>query len=115
MKRTSLIRQPHTVLRRGGTAPDKGPPQRNVVRGDHVIRAKEDRALDHVPQLADVARPSVADEFPPRLRREGLLPGVEFPVALHEEVVGECGDILAAIAQRGHVDRHDPRLAKTES
>ena len=74
--------------------------------GVHGIRrAQEHRAFDDVLQLADVAGPVVAAEQIERLggkAGDGLL---VHGAGAFEEVAGEHGDVVGALAQRRHV--HD--------
>jgi hypothetical protein len=78
--------------------------ERQVRRADDLALRHQDRALDGVVELADVAGPGVAAHA-----RRGLLvePGDRLAVALDvllQEMLGEEVDVLAALAQRRQVD-----------
>jgi hypothetical protein len=67
--------------------------QHGAIRGQH-------RALDHVPQLADVARPAVLPEDAHRLVGNRPHGAVVLGRELQRVVLGECRDVVAALAQR---------------
>src|ERR1041385_5980983 len=67
--------------------------------------ADQHGTLDGVFQLADVARPAVADEQVIRRRRDRLHVFLIALVELRQEVVAEQRNVLAALAQRRHAQR----------
>ena len=76
--------------------------ERELVAGGH-----HDGPLDVILQLADVARPVVLLQRRQRPRVDvGHVAVVLFIVEV-EEMSDQFGDVLAAIAQRRQVDRHD--------
>jgi transcriptional regulator with GAF, ATPase, and Fis domain len=78
--------------------------RREVFRQDLGPLRDDDRGLDHVQQLAHVARPVPGLEHGQHLRAEPLAE----PEPLVEggrEVLGEQRDVRAPLAQRGHGDR----------
>ena len=91
----------------GARGVDRPDFQRDRLGGDSIAGREDRHPLHHVPQLADVARPGVALE-----RRDGVgidrprpevVPGAE----LGQEVRHELGNVLHALAQRRHANRHD--------
>src|SRR4029077_15608568 len=100
--------------RRWGAPPP--PPRRGVGRRlppracqrqlphDELFVLENHHPLDHVLELADVARPVVGlKELLKLLRRAAPRPVVPPRVAVDEEL-GEVGDLVAAFAQRRHRD-----------
>src|SRR5690606_16766231 len=80
--------------------------EEQVLRRDLVAAGEDDRALDHVLELADVSRPAVLEDRALRLRRrDAPLPAVA-RVPLEEEG-DELQDVLASLAERGERDRND--------
>ena len=78
---------------------------RQIVDGDLGALGDQHAALDDVLQLADVARPAVADQHVIRRRRDRLdVALVPLPVLL-EEVLAEQRDVLGPLAQRRHAQR----------
>ena len=71
----------------------------------HLRVADDDRALDGVLELADVARPVVAHQHVDRRRRDPLDVLPVLARELLEEVVGEQQDVRLPLAQRRHEDR----------
>src|SRR5258706_15449121 len=73
---------------------------------DDLRRAERDRLLDHVVELAHVARPLRLHQELERFRREGRLLA---PVARREdrqEIRGEERDVLGALVERRQLQRH---------
>ena len=71
-----------------------------VLGARDVALAQDRRALDHVAQLAHVARPGVPVERRPSPRRERRGAPADAPARVDEEVLDERGDLLAPLAQR---------------
>ena len=87
-----------------GLAPEL---RRQVLDQQFRAVAEDDGPLDVILQLADVARPVVLAEEPHRLGVDpadlaAVLLGVSF-----EEELDQDRDVLATLAERGQVDRHD--------
>ena len=80
--------------------------RRQIARLDLLPVGEDGGALDHVLQLADVARPAVGVEAQQRRRRHARRPrpGAAPP---RQEVGDQLGDVLLALAQRRQLDRHD--------
>ena len=96
------MRRNHELRRRGALGPQR---LRQVVDGDLAALGDQHAALDHVLQLADVARPPVPDEHVVRRRRDGLhVALVPLPVLL-EKVLAQQRDVLGPLAQRRHAQR----------
>src|SRR5262245_48322116 len=70
----------------------------------------EDGTLDHVPELADVARPSVAHQLRQRLVRAPVDPLLPRHLAVAQELAHEQRNVLDALPQRryAHGDDVDP-------
>jgi len=76
-----------------------------VLPSDDGTFGEDHRALQHVPQLADVARPRLGDEASRRRLVEARRgPTVGEP---GEEGLGDRHDVLGAIAKGGQADRED--------
>ena len=78
-----------------------------VVHADRAAVGEQHRSLEHVLELADVARPVVAHQHLQRFRVDAfdlLLQLAREPA--HEEL-GQRRDVFLAVAQRRHVDRDD--------
>src|SRR6185503_16228619 len=75
-------------------------PQHGAARQDHG-------ALDHVLELADVARPVVALQQSRLLLRQRQRPMTEFLARALEEVTRDLNDVVTALAQRRHLDREN--------
>ena len=71
---------------------------REIVWRNLAALAHENRALDGILQLANVARPAVADEQVIRRRRDGLHILLIALVELRQEVVAEKRNVLAPLA-----------------
>ena len=83
-------------------------------RADHLAVAQDRRARQHVLELADVARPAIGREARERLRgdlrriaRLAAGEALRGAAPAREDVRGEQRDVLLALAQRRHLDRHD--------
>ena len=87
-----------------GPAP-AGPPA-DRVRRDPIAGREDRHPLDDVLQLADVARPAVRSSSSTASRRCAR-PEVVAGAELLQEIRHELGDVLQALAQRGHADRDD--------
>src|SRR4029453_18015962 len=68
-------------------------------------RCEDDRALDDVLELAQVARPRIARQEIERFGGESVDLLIHLRLGLAQEVVGEDGDVLGALAQPGERDR----------
>ena len=66
--------------------------------------AQHDRALDHVLELADVARPVVVHQQVERVRRHLEHSAAVLLAVLLEEVLDEQRNVLAPLAQRRQLD-----------
>jgi hypothetical protein len=82
-----------------------------VGRVDRVAVAERHRALDHVDQLAHVARPRVRDQRRHRVARDpdhplGAVGAAVVALGL-EEVLDQLGDVVGALAQGRQVDADD--------
>ena len=79
----------------------------------NLLRAAEDQqALDHVPQLAHVARPRIVAQ--PILRRDAEAPKRQ-PFRVDEQVdvmAQQLGHVLGVLAQRRHADDDDAQVRK---
>ena len=78
-----------------------------VAEGNLQRRAggEDDRALDDVLQLADVARPGVANQGLHDRGRDGLDPPAHPPGELLGEMADQPRDVVAALAQRRQHER----------
>ena len=88
----------------GGRVEDAG---REGLEMDLVGGRQRHRALHHVLQLSHIPGPGVRQQRLHRLRRDahGMAAGARGEEA--QEVGRQEGDVLAAIAERGHLDRDD--------
>src|SRR5947207_7983384 len=86
-----------------------GPPEvrRERVHVEHLAAPEDQRALDHVLELADVAGPPVALEDRERRGGHGAHGLAELRRPVLDEVGDEQRDVLAPLAQRRDVDRDD--------
>ena len=89
-----------------------GPARRGglqVAEGDLERRARgeDDRPLDDVLQLADVARPGVADQGLHDRGRDGLDPPAHPPGELLGEVADQPRDVVRPLPQRRQHERED--------
>src|SRR5262245_13801771 len=75
---------------------------RDAVAGNH-----DHQPLDHVPQLADVARPAVSLHGRGRAGIERLQTSAVFPRKFRHEVIGQDGNVLLPVAKWRHEDRND--------
>ena len=79
---------------------------RQVLGGEHLVLRQRDAALEHVPELADVAGPVVgAEQGKRRLGHAGHALAAAGGRFSHQ-VVDEQRDVLAPLAQRREVDGH---------
>jgi hypothetical protein len=81
--------------------------QPDVVGGDRLVAAHHQRAVDDVLELADVARPAVAEQALGGVGRQHRAAGAEALRVELEEVAGEGQDVAGAIAQRRQLERRD--------
>ena len=91
----------------GGAGRRRPAGELQVVAGDLRAAGQDQRALDHVLQLADVPRPGVGAE---RGHRRGVDPAHRLAGAgrvLLQEVLGQMRDVARPIAQRREQDRED--------
>ena len=72
-----------------------------------VPGAQHHRALDHVLELAHVARPVVVHQQVERFRRELEFGTRVLLAVLLEEVLHQQRDVVLALAQRRQLDRDD--------
>ena len=98
--------------RRRGTDPRaaaarRAAPPPTSSRRDLRAVAEDGEPLDEVPELAHVAGPVVGLEREERLAREAHRAAAVALAGLGEEARRELGDVLAPLAQRRRVDRHD--------
>src|SRR6266542_1755613 len=77
-----------------------------VLRGEPRPGELEEGALDDVLQLADVARPRVAEQERLGVLRERERAALELLAVLREEVPSEQDDVALALAERREADRH---------
>src|SRR5216110_639105 len=79
---------------------------RKVMRLNARLRANNDQPLDKVAQFADISRPGIANKNfgsgIAELTQFLSVGGTEFP----QEIPGQRGDILLAVAQCRHVKRN---------
>ncbi len=78
-----------------------------VLLAERLVGRQHAAARQHVLQLANVARPVVASEAASRLRRDTGQRPPRLPRVLLQEVLGERGNVVAALAQGRHVDTDD--------
>ncbi len=81
--------------------------QQEKVRRNQVVGSQNDGTLDDVGQLPDIAWPVVQHEELHCLRGEALGRLVHLVTEALQEVVGQEGDVLAALAQWGEENRDD--------
>ena len=74
--------------------------QAEVAGFDAIVAGQDDGAIDHVAQLADVARPVVGEEFLAGFRGELQIGAAVLAAEVIEEIVHQHFDIAAAVAQR---------------
>ena len=74
---------------------------------DPVAGRKDQRALDDVPELADIARPVVRLERRHRLFRDARRRHPPLGGEAREEMADELGNVLAPLAQRRKLHRND--------
>src|SRR5713226_486838 len=72
----------------------------NDVAGGH-----DHEPLDHVPELADVARPVVGEEIGERLHRDGLRALAVLGREPRDEVIDQQRDVFLPLPERWHLDR----------
>src|SRR5688572_6128490 len=84
-----------------------GDQRRQVLELDELTRAEDDRALDDVAQLADVARPAVLIEHTHRRRFDGGHVLVVARIELGDERLDEQGQVFLAQPQRRQFDGED--------
>jgi hypothetical protein len=77
------------------------------VQPQHLPLRKNDRTLDDILQLADIAGPVVLLQQRRLLPRQRQRPMAEVLAGLFEKMRCELNDIIASFAQRGHVKRED--------
>ena len=77
------------------------------MHADPVARRQDDRPLDDVAQLADIARPVVRLERRHRLLRQRRRRDPPLGGEAGEEMVDQLGNVLAPLAQRRNPHRHD--------
>ena len=70
----------------------------------HRALREDDRALDHGPQLADVARPRVPLQTAHRFRRHPVHDLAHLSRLLPHEMIDESGNVLSPVGQRGNRD-----------
>ena len=80
--------------------------RQDVVGRDDAARAQRHRLLDHVLELADVAREVVLDELLDHALGEAGV-RVHLPVVLVEEELDEQRDVFAPLAQRRQMEARD--------
>src|SRR5688572_23847736 len=78
-----------------------------IALGQHFALSQDHHAFERVPQLADVARPAIADEPPHDFRRDLSRRGVLVGCNLLEEMLDQDRDVVDAIAQRREDNLHD--------
>src|SRR4029453_315094 len=83
-----------------------GTPARQLLCHE-LLALEDDDALDEVFQLAHVARPGVYLEALEHVPRQGHERSVVLAAVLLPEVLGEDGDLLGAVAERGDEDIED--------
>src|SRR5262249_10065564 len=77
-----------------------------MMRLDALLGADNHQALDQVLQLADVAGPRITQEHLQRRLAQLLGPTAVGAAELAQEISRQSGQILDALAQRGHVKRN---------
>src|SRR5213594_539444 len=100
--------------RRGGpvSSARRGPVSGNATSSgtselDDGAPREDDRTVQHVLQLAHVARPVVARQHLERARRHAAHVAVALARRLTHEVLDQVRDVLPPLAERRHADRHD--------
>src|SRR5262245_27288588 len=78
-----------------------------MLAGDETPVRKDGRAFEHVPQLADIARPVVVDERLPCVPRDSGGRSSKRSADLVEECLAERQDIVAASPQRRQRELED--------
>src|SRR5688572_11361579 len=92
----------------GHRAHDRRPGERlDVGRRDRVAGREDDQPLHRVLELADIPGPGTLDQRRQGVVREPLEWHAVLRAVLLREVLNQKGDVLAALAERRHVDRHD--------
>jgi hypothetical protein len=81
--------------------------ERHVLQMDDRAPGEDDGAMQDVLELAHVAGPVVAREHLEGTGRHAAHVAVALAGDLAHEVLDECGNVLAPLAERRHVDRHD--------
>jgi len=77
------------------------PLEAHVAGLEEVPSAEEQRPLEDVPQLADVARPRVGAEGPLGLGRDADAPAPDVAREPLEELAGQDRDVLRPLPERG--------------
>src|SRR6202171_4228330 len=78
-----------------------------MIAGDEPSLTYDGRALERVVKLADVARPLVAQQHLPRLRRETRGRAPRRSVEFLQECIGQKRDVATALAQGRNADIED--------
>src|SRR5712691_9087382 len=78
-----------------------------VFGADDVAGSHDDEPLDHVPELAHVARPVVGEEIGESLHRDGLGPPAVLGREQRDEVLDEGGEVLFPLPEGRHLDGDD--------
>ena len=100
--RRPLARLP---ARRPGELGHRGQPQ--GVRGHERRLGEQGRALHHVRQLPDVARPAIGEEGRPRVGGERLRSHAVVSARPREEVLRQEEDVGSSLGERGEPHGHD--------
>src|SRR5207247_4150318 len=72
----------------------------------HLALGYDDRPLDDVLELSHIARPRVAEERLPALRRDALDRPLEPAGQFLEEMLRKEGNVLEPLPERGYTHRH---------
>ena len=102
-----VLERPVARLPRGGRRFFWAQRRRQVLGRDHVAGRHDDQPLDHVPELAHVARPVVGQEIAERLAGERLGALAVLGAELRDELAHVRGNVVLAGSQRRDLDRDD--------
>ena len=80
--------------------------ERNIVHLEHGLPRQHDRPVDDVLELAHVSRPVVANERLQGPGRDRADVAIALAGDLAHEVLDEDRNVVAPLAERGHVDGH---------